>query len=221
MARKYTARWVPQGDDVDAVWVYEVTEVLSGSTNWINLYSRRCTCTIFQQMEEPCRHVFAIYGTRPFLPRPPFAESYHDLVGPYYLTSTHIAMYTSVPIVPDLRNLVVDANMVAPPPKRNSIRLFTNPSKRRRVSRSFLLQEDTESLFDRGVGGATTVMGGHHNLQQLMETERAAVASLCRLSFLREGGHVARRNQIRDMSPPSRPVGAPTIRRYSNTGLNC
>lgn len=137
MGRRYLARWAPQGNAVDVAWVYEVREQQSGSIHWINLYSRTFTCTTFEQMEEPCRHVFAIYGTRTFLPRPPFAESYHDLVGPYYLTSTHITMYGSVPIVPDLRNLVIDEDMAAPPPERGSVRSITNSSKRSRVSGSF------------------------------------------------------------------------------------
>ena len=221
MGTHYIARWAPQGDNIDGAWVYEVRDRESTSTHWVNLFSKTCTCMVFQQMGETCRHVFAIYGTRPFLPRPPFAPSYHNLVGSHYLTSTHLEMYVSVPIIPDMRNLAIDADMAAPPAKYGYPATATN-AKRRRNNSSFFLEEEMECSYD--VSNGTEGMVDGSNLQYLLQQEQTAAATLCRLSSGRwDRGYVVPHPTIADerINLPNRPVGAPVIRRYENSGLNC
>lgn len=174
----------------------------------------------FQEMEEPCRHVFAIYGKVPFLPRPPFAESYYDLVGYWYYTSTHVEMYKSVAIIPDMRNLTIDTS-IAPP--REKVRHMGKSRKGRigRVTGTFLLTEDVESCYD-----ASKPMDSRMSnslLQDLVKEDHAAAARLCRMMNRRRVGDLCLGggNQNTTITLPNRPVGAPTRKRFESSGMHC
>ena len=182
-------------------------------------------------MRLPCRHAFSVYTTTTPTPlaKPAFADSYHKLISPYYLTSTHLSMYRAVPLLPDMRSLVINKALSAPMSKVSYLKQMQKkkqaPRARKDTTTIYLSNDEVECVVAQparadGVGGSA--VGGPRLKMSEQATESLAFWMQQPRPF--HALH-AMLSSARPIAPivgtiERRPVGAPRGNRFENSGLN-